>query len=117
MNILFLGDSPERQKKFRSHVPSATIVATAQEAIANLAAQGWDTVLLDHDLGGTENAPSDKHSGMEVVRWVALHKPAVREFIVHSLNHQAAREMVAILRSSGYVAWAVPYTTFNGSLT
>jgi len=109
--ILFLDDSRERRKKFRSHFPSALIVSTAAECIAALGAypeigQLW----LDHDLGGEEFADSrNENTGMEVVRWIVRWKPKIREIIVHSLNHDEARNMHDDLEAAGYACSLVPF--------
>lgn len=99
MEVLFLDDCPNRIKNFRSTVPWATIVSTAEETIAKLQERVWDYVFLDHDLGGEAFVDSDREDcGMEVVRWVLTHRPDVKLFVVHSCNEPAAMNMESKLK-------------------
>ena len=108
MRILFLDDLPERSAEFLSVVPHGDCVDTAAACIARLA-EGWDVVLLDHDLGGQAFVdPQEEDTGSGVVRWVVANRPAVGRFVVHSLNEEAGRRMVADLRAAGYAAEYVP---------
>lgn len=114
--ILFLDDSLERQRTFRSLVPSGHCVQTADECIAALE-RSWDVVFLDHDLGGEVFVdPAHPNSGSAVVRWMVTHSPAVGYIIVHSLNGAAARLMVAALREVGYRADHVPFAWASAHL-
>lgn len=116
MNILFLDDSRERTRRFRSCVPNATIVHTSPDAITQLASQEWDYVFLDHDLGGEEYVNSSRiDCGMAVVRWITDEKPNISHIIVHSLNAPAREEMVASLLAAGYDARGVPYINLYNS--
>lgn len=116
MNILFLDDSRERTRRFRSHVPNAIIVHTSPDAIAKLASQEWDYVFLDHDLGDEVYVDSSREDcGMAVVRWVTDEEPIVSHFVVHSLNAPAREEMVARLQAAGYDAQGVPYINLYDS--
>ena len=113
--ILFLDDNPERAKVIRRRHPFAVCVTTATAAIAALSEGAWLTVYLDHDLGGEEHADSARaDTGMEVVRWVVANRPAVRWFIVHSLNASARGAMVNELQAAGYRAEAVPFSVLRG---
>lgn len=109
MNILFLDDDEQRQKKFRRHCPSATIVATAQECITQLEKSEWDAVFLDHDLGGETFVNSHREDcGMEVVRWLEENKQALDNIICHSLNPNARVTMVSRLTQAGYRTHNIP---------
>lgn len=112
--ILFLDDDTTRTKKFKSHCPSAKCVSTSQECIDELS-QKWDTVFLDHDLGGEVYVDTNREDcGMEVVRYIVKNKPEIFQIIVHSLNQIAAKEMVLRLQDAGYRVQWVPFTTlFN----
>jgi len=117
MAILFLDDDPERLKRFRSRIPSATQTEDADATIAALPTQEWDYVFLDHDLGGEIFVdPSIKNCGMEVVRWIEANSPKVKQFIVHSCNYGAAETMVSRLVDAGYEAVHVPFTVLLNSL-
>jgi hypothetical protein len=103
MNILFLDDCPQRTKKFRSLVPSATTVSTAQECIDLLRTKEWDWIFLDHDLGGETYQDSQEfNTGMQVVREMISEPVIVKQVVVHSLNYDAARTMISLLRESNY---------------
>ena len=109
LNVLFLDDSEARQKSFRSEVPSATIVATAEETIEALS-EPWDLVFLDHDLGDEVFVDSDREDcGMEVVRWIVEHKPSISKIFCHSLNRDARIRMGMALDAAGYDVEVIPF--------
>lgn len=117
MNVLFLDDDPYRQHTFRSSVPFATIVETAQAAIARLETlndgEEWHFVFLDHDLGGEAFVESDREdTGMEVVRWIIANQPRIGLVVCHSLNGPARANMVSLLRQSSYAVFNMPFNTF-----
>ena len=118
MNILFLDDSKERQKSFKSKVPSATVVTTAQQCINAIQKQEvWNIIFLDHDLGGEEMVESQREDcGMEVVRWIQENEPQIRNVIVHSHNGPAGVEMVNKLLDSKYKASYLPFSTMINNL-
>ena len=101
--VLFLDDDPARHRRaalrFVNHCTyhSAT---TAEQAIAILDAESpFDLVMLDHDLGGTQYAPSDEKSGYQVAKHIAA-MPAEKlptQVIVHSFNPVGAQNMVNVL--------------------
>ena len=102
-NVLFLDDSPERCKAFRSAFPSATIVTTAEECIQKLQDDVFDVVCLDHDLGDKVyvQVGTSGHGG-DVVRWIVENKPRIRDVIIHSMNEPASEWMEATLQDAGY---------------
>jgi len=105
MNVLWLDDSPERTRLFRSFAPYATVTSTASECIEVLEAaeEPWDIVFLDHDLGGEVYVdPAHPNTGSEVVRWMAVNKPDVKKVVVHSCNSVAAQYMTEDLAKVGY---------------
>ena len=114
MKILFLDDRSARLhsalEKFGNTV---VLVAYAKECIKKLGQEQWDIVCLDHDLGFDELVDSDgKNTGMEVVRYLCKHKPALMnlhktKFVVHSANPVAAQEMVWALLDANYQAVAI----------
>lgn len=115
--ILFLDDDSGRQAAFRELVPFARIVTTAAEAVAALkqipqSGHSWHHVFLDHDLGGEVFVDSSRTDcGMEVVRWILIHRPAIQTLTVHSYNHEAVPDMVRLLRSGGYACDPAPFGT------
>lgn len=108
--ILFFDDDPYRFKLFREKNPSAVWVNTVPKVLPRLTEE-WDVVFLDHDLGGETYVSSDRRdTGMEVVRWVVKHKPqGIKEFVVHTMNHRAGREMVQLLTQAGYKTSYQPF--------
>lgn len=112
MNVLVLEDAKYRQKEFRSNIPCAVIVDTAEACIAELqkATEPWDWVFLDHDLGEEIYVDTaEKNTGSEVVRWIRANKPEIKNIIVHSLNHSAAHYMAMDLLGAEYEAKAIPF--------
>ena len=123
MNILFLDDNTERlanAKKFINNVISLSseneIVKTtnAEDTILKLEHYAFDTVFLDHDLGGEVYVDSGREDcGMEVVRWLVANKQNnIKVIIVHSWNTVAGAEMVKKLLDAGYTN--VHYIPFRG---
>lgn len=116
--ILFLDDDVNRRKCFRSAVPSAHIVETAQATIEVLqSGEQIDQLFLDHDLGDEVFVDSDRpDTGMEVVRWIEKEKPEIGEIVVHSHNPSAAETMVSRLRAAGYICHRVPFIQLKEQL-
>jgi hypothetical protein len=107
MNVLWLDDSFERTKIFRSRAPFSVLTKTAQECIDALKStdETWDIVFLDHDLGGKIFVDvDDPNTGSEVVRWIVENLPKINKIIVHSCNVCAAEVMVKDLNNAGYSA-------------
>ena len=108
--LLFLDDSKERIKKFKSAYPSATIVETSEETILQLQKSKFKIVSLDHDLGGEIYVDSGREdTGMGVVRWIVENKPQIELVIVHSLNDDGGLNMMSHLRYAGYNAVRTPF--------
>jgi hypothetical protein len=108
--VLFLDDDPVRWDFFRHNHPHAVWVQTAADAIAQLSAQAWDMVCLDHDLGGEYFVDSSRTDcGMEVVRHLVATKPPIALVVVHSLNEAGATPMVDALRQAGYQVRPIPF--------
>ncbi|MFO0891324.1 MAG: cyclic-phosphate processing receiver domain-containing protein [Isosphaeraceae bacterium] len=111
--ILFLDDDPHRAACFLADHPDALWVQTAQECIERLS-EPWDSINLDHDLGGEIFVDSNRADcGMEVVRWLCTgdHGAHLRHalFIVHTHNLNVAAKMVQDLREAGYEAVYRPF--------
>lgn len=108
--LLFLDDSPDRAKVFLDKYPGAKWVTTAADCITALRSQPWHTIFLDHDLGGQSMVDSNREDcGMEVVRWMVLNRPIVKQVIIHSWNTPAARRMIEDLRRREYNARYSPF--------
>lgn len=100
-----------------------TFVKTAHKCIELLEAKTWDWVFLDHDLGGMTFVDSGREDcGMEVVRWMAEHKPECGRVVAHTANTGAGLAMAQVLKKVGYDAkfvtfWTLPdflHEEFNG---
>jgi hypothetical protein len=119
--IVFLDDSPERAalayQRWPAKKSNSTIwVTTAQETIDILKEyKDIEEVHLDHDLGGEIDVHSERDDcGMEVVRWLedtSLSKFNSTEFIIHSWNMHAAKEMKARLQKLGLKVRIHPFGT------
>jgi hypothetical protein len=108
--FLFLDDDAFRRHTFLQHVIDGTTVENVEQTIEALKKRQWPIVFLDHDLGGeTFVDPEREDTGMAVVRWVVENRPKVGQFIIHSLNEPAAREMVRKLEDVGYNAFRMPF--------
>lgn len=117
MRVLFLDDNLNRAKlaieTFKNDdlflSPSAShAVSTLEECVDT---SPWDLVMLDHDLGGEENAWQEgkEPTGMVVVDWIVEHRPAIKRIVIHSWNVPAAERMVSKLIFSGYSAVRKPF--------
>ena len=113
--ILFLDDNPARLFKFKNHIPSAFLAATAEEMIELLREHSpAKCIFLDHDLGGKVYVDSSNHdTGMEVVRWILENKPKIERIIIHTLNDDAGYLMVSTLISAGYKAEYIPFSSLD----
>jgi hypothetical protein len=118
MNFLFLDDNAERCRTVQRICPFAVITQHVAVAIQTLQTRPvWDLVSLDHDLGEEVYVDSRRPDcGMEVVRWMVAHKPAIREIICHSHNERARQTMVKTLTHAGYQACAFPFAPFPYAL-
>jgi CheY-like chemotaxis protein len=111
MKCLILDDDHGRLREFRSWLNEPgveiTCVETAVEAIAKLASEQYHCVFLDHDLGGEVYVDSNREDcGMEVVRQLkagTITQDPRCLFVVHTMNTEAGREMVAKLNDKGYL--------------
>ena len=111
MKILILEDDPTRHREFRQNLLNATevrIVETVPAAIFELKKQKWDTLFLDHDLGGESFVDSNKKpTGYDVAKWLEEnpeYKPS--NIIIHSLNFVGAARMKAALPDAILAPWA-----------
>ena len=99
--ILVLDDDDERLKIFRRNLigHSVTLVKTAHEAIYELDRNGpFDTVCLDHDLGGLINVASGPGTGYEVAEWLSQNPDKQpTQIIIHSFNEPGRKRMMAAL--------------------
>lgn len=110
MRVLFLDDNAERIEKAYEvfEDDDVEVVVSSWSAIGALEnSEGWDLVMLDHDLGGDDLS----ESGMTVVDWIVHYKPRVKRFVIHSWNTVAGPIMVAELTKAGYDA---EYKPFDG---
>ncbi len=95
MRIFILEDDPTRIKWFKSMLigHDVMIVSTVEEAKKMLVTNDYLLLLLDHDLGGTEYAPSDENSGYAVAEFIRDHK-ITGDIIVHSCNPVGTERML-----------------------
>ena len=111
MKTLILDDCKKRQAKFfqtKEQGDELRQVWNATDCIEALKEGRYDLVSLDHDLNGEAyQNPAEKNTGSEVVRFITANKPDVKEFVVHSYNEFAAKNMVEDLQKAGYrVEWS-----------
>ena len=94
MNIFLLEDDYARVSWFKmktiGHV--LTVVSTVEDAKQALAEKEYRLLLLDHDLGGTQMAPSDSNSGYAVAEFIR-DRDIPGEVIIHSCNPIGAKRM------------------------
>ena len=115
MRVLVLDDMQERLDWFKKQLigHEATLVKQASSAISLLKKEQWDAVFLDHDLGGApyvHNGP-DGMSGMDVANAIVNMDSFPPLVVVHSLNEDCRKEMVARMVEVGCNALELPFTT------
>lgn len=99
MKIFVLEDMEDRikifEKIFGEH--ELTICDTADEAKEILGQQKFDTIFLDHDLGGEIYVDSDlPNTGYQVAKFIANQKIS-SQIIIHSMNYDGALNIKSIL--------------------
>jgi CheY-like chemotaxis protein len=103
--ILFLDDSPERRKA-AGRALSCICVSTVTEFETALDTGHFDSIYLDHDLGGESDNPvsegPDGRTGMHAVDALIAREDRSPVVVVHTLNPPAAIEMVAKLKRAGF---------------
>lgn len=100
--IIILDDSKERLSKFKAKIECETAL-NSQDAISLLEKHDKiEELYLDHDLGSDD-------TGMKVVEWLVINKKNIKEIIIHSLNHSAARLMKDKLVAAGYSTIIIPF--------
>ena len=108
MRVLIVEDNLDRIRKLRRFFigHEVDITEEAQKAIELLKSNTYNLVLLDHDLGGVEMAPSDEFSGFAVAEYISKNN-LNPEVIIHSCNPVGASRMQQVLPS----AIKIPYVS------
>ena len=118
MKMLFLDDDLNRHRVFKDNFGNKfndiTYVETAQEAIDALIYMDYDSIFLDHDLGGEYFTPSHQKSGHEVAKYIANNLESKPIIIIHSLNPAGAIRMYNTLRDGGFNPVLSPFTCLMG---
>lgn len=108
--VFVLDDTEDRLTWFRERLPQVRTAKTSHEAIEILAAESFDVVFLDHDLGFLDAADVTRQhgNGKEVARFLAIRKFAGK-VVIHSRNIDAVPFMRKILPQ----ATIAPYGDFD----
>lgn len=113
--VLLVEDDPERigwfERRFRSAVlRTATNYA---DAVAALAAEPYDLVLLDHDLDDRA------HNGQDVCSWMAsrLRGRAKPRVVIHSTNLRGRYAMTLTLTAAGFDVGEMPFLALRTGAT
>ncbi len=112
-NIFILEDSHERIRWFRERIPEATIVSTAEDALAILSQRSFDFCFLDHDLCFNDAAFPDRRGSGERVAHYLAQKGFAGRVVIHSVNEIGAMKMKSCLRH----ARIAPFGTFEVSVS
>ena len=115
--IFILEDDPQRIKIFKIKLIQHELFFTdnVKEAKDMFDLLGpFDYIFLDHDLGGQIYVDSDNHNtGYQFAKYISKKDLSlVQKIVVHSLNENGARKMVALLPNSIYI----PFTQLKDSL-
>ena len=119
MKVLFLDDDLNRHRLFKEHFgdecKEISFVETSKEAIEALSYCDYDSIFLDHDLGGEYFTESTEQSGWGVAKWIAdniKYKPII---IIHSLNPAGAIRMYHTLKDAEFNPILSPFTCLMGN--
>jgi CheY-like chemotaxis protein len=114
--VLIVEDDEERCAWFRERLRGLELDVTCDvpTAVAWLAERDYEAILLDHDLAEEHyfsDARDDERTGYAVARWLADNPTSQRDalIIIHSLNYEGSRRMLALLRDSGRDAEHIPF--------
>jgi CheY-like chemotaxis protein len=101
--VFILEDNEDRMKLFRRVLPAdefqITHAVSAEEAYSLLKTrESWDTILLDHDLGGlTYVSSNDRNTGYRVANWIRRNKIKYNQLVFHTQNPVGADNMSSAL--------------------
>lgn len=116
LNVLILEDSAERISCFTELFINSNMIVTncAKTAILFLNSYKFDTIFLDHDLGGEAYVDVNrKDTGSEVCREInELNMKS--QIIIHSWNDTGAEYMRSTLVNKGFTR--VQKCTFDSNL-
>ena len=111
-NVFILEDSHDRIRWFLERIPKATIVSTAEDALATLSQRSFDFCFLDHDLCFNDAAFPDRRGSGERVAHYLAQNGFVGRAVIHSVNEIGAMRMKARLHQ----AQIAPFGTFEVSV-
>lgn len=118
MKVLFLDDNLERHKEFAKGFGDDSneiwYVETASDAIEVLNEIKFDSIFLDHDLGGEYFVPSGDGTGYEVAEWLSENLDYNPIIIIHSMNPSGAVNMKNKLSGCGFKPILYPFSCLMG---
>ena len=119
MKVLFLDDNLLRHtqfaKAFGGDSNEIFYVETASEAIEVLREIQFDSIFLDHDLGGEYFVPSGDDTGYEVAEWIAENLDYKPIIVIHSMNPVGAVKMKDKLSGCGLNPILYPFSCVMGN--
>ncbi len=115
MKVFILEDDPTRIRLFReagiNH--DLTITTTYEEAVSKFTdATDYDTIFLDHDLGGKQFVPSDgeEKTGYHFAKWLNENVKESKAIVtIHSYNPVGAEQMYKALRDDNWPVVKIPF--------
>jgi CheY-like chemotaxis protein len=123
LRVLIVEDDEMRCTWFRERLPGRRLDVTCdvRTAICWLGERNYEAVMLDHDLAEEHyfsDIRDDERTGYAVARWLADNPTSQRDalIIIHSLNYEGARRMLAVLRDAGRDAEHVPFHLLQSAL-
>jgi CheY-like chemotaxis protein len=121
--VLIVEDDEMRCTWFRERLRGRRLDVTCdvRTAISWLGERNYEAVMLDHDLAEEHyfsDSRDDERTGYAVARWLADNPTSQRDalIIIHSLNYEGARRMLAVLRDAGRDAEHVPFHLLQSGL-
>ncbi|MBC7931965.1 MAG: hypothetical protein H7Z38_15510 [Rubrivivax sp.] len=121
--VLIVEDDETRCSWFRERLQGRQLDVTCdvRTAIRWLAERDYEAIMLDHDLAEEHylsDISDDERTGYAVARWLADNPTSQRDalIIIHSLNYEGARRMLAVLRDAGREVEHVPFHLLQSGL-
>jgi len=108
MKVLIVEDEDYRLNWFLDRIGNCDIAKDVQTAINFLTKNTYDYIMLDHDLNGYLENPSES-TGYEVAKFIAGTPNEKAEIIVHTVNPAGAQAICSILPN----AKPLPFGTFD----
>ena len=119
MKVFILEDDPLRIKWFKRKFIGTEIEYTdnVKDAKKILENENFDTLFLDHDLGGQVFVScEEENTGSGLANWIVNTNRKYETIVIHSMNPIGSHNMKCILTSSANRVISVPFCNLESVL-